>query len=333
MKYTYAAIAALLALSACGDGNPFFASPQPAAAPVPTSAAVPAEVAGSVADIVFDDVAGTLSVTGLLLDGDTFTQVFNRRAGLDQGNYQAYTFQDDPLDEHTTVYVRRHGSVEAGVAVTGGQFTYYSGGVTYKRAGGFDPVIPDAANDRGLASYAGAYVGLSNLDGPDNDLNRTGLPGGLDPSVTPGQAAVVNGSALINVEFATNNLKGEIYDRSITLPQRDATTGDILRDAGGNALTTVVSGLPDLILVPTTLQGDGTFAGTVELNGTRAEVGDYGGIVGGPSSDGVAGGVFASEHFDTAITVTGEEEYGVFVIGRCGTALQDDPALCGISDP
>ncbi|MEP6020759.1 MAG: thymidylate synthase [Paracoccaceae bacterium] len=324
-RITMTAAAVLLALGACGDGNPFTDTTGGGTTTPPgsTTSDIPADIAGSVANVDFDPAANTLSITGLLRDGNVVTQTYNRNAALDaaagSGVYQAYTFQDDPLDEHTTVYVRRLGDVEGAVAVTGGQFQFFSGGVAYKRDGGFDPIEPDAANDRGLVTYAGEYIGLSDLNGPDTDLLP--VPGGTSPSITPSQAAPVTGDVFINVEFGSNNVAGTVYNRVIDT------------DALGQVA------LPDLILVPTDLSTDGSFAGTVQQAEDQQGVGDYGGIIGGPDSNVVAGGLFAEEHFGsntgTALdTVTDEEEYGIFVLGRCGSALQDATATdCASVDP
>ncbi len=322
-RITITAVAVLLALGACGDGNPFFApeTPPTPATPPTTTSNIPEDVAGSVSNIVFDPAANTLAITGLLRDGNVVTQTYNRNAALDaaagSGVYQAYTFQDDPLDEHTTVYVRRHGNVEGGVAVTGGQFRFFSGGVAYRRDGGFDPIVPDDATDRGLVTYAGEYIGLSDINGPNTDLLP--VPGGVPTSVQPAQAAPVRGTAFINVEFATNNLAGIVTERQVDV----------------NGLGTVA--IPDLILVPTTLATDGSFAGSVQSDDQRP-VGDYGGVIGGVQSDAIAGGLYATEHFGDSgplSTVTDEEEYGIFVLGRCGSALEDAAAAaaCSSVDP
>ena len=321
-QITMTAAAVLLALGACGDGNPFTDTTGGGTTTPPgtTTSDIPENVAGSVASVDFDPAANTLSISGLLRDGDVVTQTYNRNAALDEGVYQAYTFQDDPLDEHTTVFVRRLGDVEGAVAVTGGQFQFFSGGVAYKRDGGFDPIVPDEAADRGLVTYAGEYIGLSDLNGPDTDLLP--VPGGLPGTVTPSQAAPVTGRVFINVEFASNNLAGAVTNREIDT----------------EALGPVA--LPDLILVPTDLSADGSFAGQVQESIDQSSVGDYGGVLGGTDSEALAGGLYATEHFGsntgTALdAVTGEEEYGIFVLGRCGSALQDASAAaeCAVVDP
>ena len=311
MFRSFLPIVAFAALTACGDGNPFSAG---AGGGAGEDSEIPADVAGSFTSFSYNVADGTLTLTGLLRDEDVTTQSYIRKPALDQGVYSAFTAQDDPLDEHTTVYVRELGNVAGAVASTGGQFTYYSGGVNYKRVGGYDPVVTNDNNDTGLATYTGDYVGLSNLYGPDTD--RLPVPGNPNPgNIIPGQSSVVTGRVFINVGFASNNVAGTVVDRVITS-----------RNFG------TVS-LPVLTLAPTDLQEDGTFAGDVERAGSRQEVGEYAGIIGGPDSNALAGGLHVEEHFDTALTVAGEEEYGVFVLGRCGGTLEDSSTECDIVDP
>ena len=318
MKKLASVFALALFVGACGSGsNPFsVVTVDPTDPTTPTANGIPADIQGGMLSFSYDPSGETLVVTGISLDEDSSASTYRRRSSLDvlapNGTvaYQAYTAQDDPLDEHTTAYIKTIGSVTAAVAVTGGQFSYYDGGALYTRSGVYDPVVAGENNDTGLVSYAGSYIGLSNVNGPNTDL----LPvdGTIPGDILPTQASVVNGSIFINVSFGDNELKGVVYDRSVILP--DAVTG-----------TNFTYNLPNLLLVPTVVADDGTFNGTVEISGPTL-VGTYGGILGGPNSEAVAGGIFVAEHFDDA--VGGEEEYGVFVLGQCGTAANNDPVLC-----
>jgi hypothetical protein len=328
MKRIFAAAVSLSVLAACGDGNPFGAGS--GTTPVDPGT-IPETVAGSLANFSYNAAAGTLTVTGLLRDGETNPQVYVRNAALDQGVYTAFTRQDDPLDEHTTVYVRELGAVAAAVAVTGGQFNYYSGGAGYRRDGAYDPITPVAGNGapgtgNGLVSYAGEYIGLTNVDGPGTDLLDPSASGITNASVLPGQAGLVTGQVLITVEFDTNAVAGEVYDRQVDTNLIDTATGNPI----------VNEAVADIVLVPTTLASDGTFSGTTELSGTRTNVGNYGGTIGGNDAEVLAGGLFAEEHFgpDGLLqNVTNEEEYGIFVLGRCGTAASAGVAGCTGADP
>ncbi len=343
-------IAALAALVACGDGAPFGTPPvtdpdpsaptEPTPDPDPDPGADPGAEGGGIPDVIASTVtgftynpgAGTMTLSGTLRDGDALTTTFTRNAALDvlDANsgavaYEAFTAQDDPLDEHTTVYARAVGDVSAAVAVTGGQFTYYSGGVSYTRTGGFDPGPIDEAQDTGLVTYAGQYAGLTNLNGPRTDLLAP--PAGVsDSTIIPAQAGPVSGRVFINVSFADNQLAGEIYNRQVD------------SEAFGTF------NVSDLILVPTELAADGTFSGEVELPSVRTDVGEYGGLIGGNAGEAMAGGIYVDEHFDelidpatgnpitrpdgTQVVISGEEEFGIFVLGRCGSGLEDPSAEC-----
>lgn len=321
MYRIFAASVALAALSACGDGNPFTDTTDDSGDEAVVDFVIPEEVAGNLTNFAYDATAETLSITGLQRDGDEVTVSYERKAGLDQGEYQAYTFQDDPLDEHTTVYVRQIGDVSGAISVTGGQFGFFTGGAGFSRDGAFDPIPGNQADDTGLVSYSGDYVGLSDLEGQNTDLLT--VPASV-VAPRPAQAAVVTGRIFINVEFDGNNLSGAVFDRQITTGSRFDPTA-----------STVTAGLPSLLLEPTEINDNGEFNGTVEIQptGTRTTVGQYAGVIGGTDSEAIAGGLYVAEHFDEAIDVTGEEEYGVFVLGRCGTGQTDHGAECTVVDP
>lgn len=323
MDRIFAAMVALAALGACSSGGNPFATPDES---TPDDGAVvdfviPEQVAGNLTNFAFNATDETLSITGLQRDGDEVTVDYVRRAALDQGGYQAYTFQDDPLDEHTTVYVRQIGDVTGTVAVTGGQFGFFTGGTSFQRTGAFDPIPGNQQADTGLVSYSGDYVGLSDVEGQNTDLLP--VPGSVN-APRPAQAAVVTGRVFINVEFDTGELSGAIFDRQVTTGNRFDTSA------------TVVPNLPSLLLEPTQLNEDGTFASNVEITtsgGTRRAAGEYAGIIGGPNSEAIAGSLYVEEHFEDALEVTGEEEYGIFVLGRCGTSQADHGSECPIVDP
>ncbi len=314
MTRLYAGIAVLALVAACGDGNPFTSTTTTTDADDTGGVgAVPASLANDLDSFSYDAAAGTLTVTGVSRDLDPVEATFRRRPGLDVPGYVAFTAQDDPLDQHTTAYVQDINGTRAGIAVTGGQFTYYNGGGAYARDGNYDP--PAVTADTGLVSYAGDYVGLTNIAGDGDDL----LPvtPGVDDSLLPGQSAKVTGKIFINVDFGDNNLSGSVYDRQ--LDARDDTL------ASGTVLD-----VEDLTLVPTTIESDGSFFGDVELTGDRTDRGDYGGIFGGEDAEAVAGVIFVSDHLIDGTNA--EEEYGVFVLGKCGTAVETS-AICDEVNP
>jgi hypothetical protein len=127
-------------LLACGGGsNPFEPDPAAPGAPDPgdgdvevnPDTGIPLTLANDVTRITYVPGSPTLTVEGLTLDDVPFTSIYQRAPALDRGGYVAYTAQDDPLDRHTTAYVRQSdndGSVRAGVAVSGGPRNRFFGG-------------------------------------------------------------------------------------------------------------------------------------------------------------------------------------------------------------
>ena len=143
----------------------------------------------------------------------------------------------------------------------------------------------------------------------NTDLTPTA---GTPPTeILPSQASTVNGSIFINVDFVQNRIKGLIYRRTLTVP--DPVTG-----------AAVIENVPNLILVPTDVADDGTFTSTVQIS-PFTDVGNYAGVLGGSDSEAIAGSLYVGKHFDDQPS---GEEYGIFVLGKCGTAASNDPALC-----
>ncbi|MEL7099626.1 MAG: thymidylate synthase [Pseudomonadota bacterium] len=312
MTRYYAGIAALALVAACGDGNPFTGATTGDG--TGTATEIPATLASDLQSFTYDPAAGTLVVEGISRDEDPFEATFRRRPNLDVPGYVAFTAQDDPLDQHATAYVQDIGGTRAGVVVTGGQFTFYNAGGAYARDGAYDP--PTVTGDTGLVSYAGDYVGLTNLSGDPTDL--AAVTPGVDPGLLPGQSAKVTGKIFINVDFGDNDLSGLIYDRRL-----DANDTDL----GGGATDLAVG---DLALVPTTIDGNGEFFGDVELAGDRTDRGDYGGIFGGTDANAVAGVIFIADHLVS--NTQAEEEWGTFVLGKCGGPSATD-AICAEVEP
>ena len=298
MKRLSMGILALFALSACSGGNPFATDTETET----PDTGIPDVLASDLDGISYDPVGQTLTVRGVSLDNTPYEAVYTRKPGLDRGGYEAYTTQDGSLQRHTTAYVRDIDGTRSAVVVTGGQFEHYFAGTVYGRSGGFDPATSNQSGQ--LVSYAGNYVGLLNAPGDGGDL----LPvaPGTPNSVRPVQAAEVTGRVLINADFADNQVNGTIFNRNWV-------------DNPGTVLE-------DLALKPSEITSDGTFTGEVTIN--LQNKGTYGGIFGGDQSSVVAGSLFAKDHIDG---VTNEEEYGIFVLLKCGTPNQD--ALCNQPNP
>ncbi len=305
--------------------NPFEPEPEtgaeqetPTETTEPTDAeAAEATVRGDVETAVYTPASGgsaaTLTLTGLSLDETPIAAVYTRTPALDRPGYTAFLRQDDALDRHATVYADTAGSgaVTAVLAVTGGQFNRYFGGVHFERSGNYTP--PSALDsDTGLVTYAGQYIGLLNIRG-DGATLITPEPG-TDPSLIPVDAAEVTGRILINVDFADNTLNGGIYDRIFV----DSTVV-----VGGRPLDNIA--LVEGVLNPE----DGSFYGNVEREGQIGQdIGDFAGVIGGEDGAGLAGGIYMTD-FDEGLT--NEEEYGIYVLDQCGTPDATDPACAGVN--
>ena len=316
MKRTISLFALLGLLAACGSSggtNPFASGTGGTGGTGETGdGTIPETLAADLKSFSYDPANKTLTVTGLTQDSSPLSATFTRNTGLDTGAYEAYTVQDDALFRHVIALVKQSGnsrSVTAGVVATGGQFNRIYHGGYYERSGNFTK--PTSGHVR----YAGSYAGLTNLP-TDNDLITP------KPTITdvllPGQAVRTEGVIMLNVDFNDNSIEGQIVEREI----QDATF--------------TFSGTPDLpsiVLITGAIADDGTFfGGEVEFEGQiDTDIGDYGGIFGGPDAESVGGVVNLTEFHDD---FDGEVETGVFVLDQCGTASGATTGLAGdLCDP
>ena len=312
MKRTAAVCALALGLASCG-GNPFGDTTTTDPGDGSSGITIPESLASDLSGFTYNPAAGTLTVEGVFLDSDNFAGSYVRNPALDVPGYLAFTVQDDPLDQHVTAYTQSINGTGAVVSVSGGQFGTFNGGTSYTRNGTFDP--PDTGGgDTGLVTYAGNYVGVTDLPGDETDLLP--VPPGVDPALLPGQAATVSGEIFINVDFNDNSLKGLIFNRQLDL--NDA----LLAPGSGGTLA-----VGDLALDPGIIAADGTFTGDVRLDGDEQDRGDYGGIFGGINSEAVAGSIYVADHL--VEPGTDEEEFGIFVLGRCG-GPEETAAVCAV---
>ena len=312
MNRLIAAAAALALLGACGDGNTFTNDPTEGGVGGGggDTAGIPENISDDLDAFTYNPATDTLTITGVFLDDEASTVTYARTPSLDVPGYVAYSVQEAPLDQHVTAYAQSISSVTGAMAVSGGQFTFYNGGVGYTRSGGFDP--QDVTPDTGLVTYAGDYIGITNIGSVDG-TELAPVPPGTSDSIRPRQASTVTGSIFINADFIDNTVKGTVYDR-VFRPSNGAAAVPLGPDG-------------DLNLVPTEITADGTFAGDVQVapSGDRQTVGEYGFIFGGTNSDAVACGLYVEEHMGPGFG--DEEEYGLFVLGRCGTPVGTSP-LC-----
>ena len=318
MKHTAVLLLLCAFIMGCSSGGNPFNSPPPGDggdgdAP-PTSSIVPAAIAGSVSSVTFDPANQTLVVTGANLDNTPVSTVYTRNAALDRNGFQAYTNQDGAVERHFTAFVAQTGSVNAAVVSSPSPRNRTFRGAFFDRDGAYDPPIVTA--DTGVVTYAGSYVGLTNIGDPNgNDLISTNIT----PAVLqPGQALGTDGDVLLSADFADNAVEGNIFNRR-------------LLDTNGNAL----SNLPSLVLIVAPIAADGTFEGAIEYDIADANsntnafvnVGSYAGIFGGIDAAQVAGGIDLTE-FDGAqdfvLGAENEQESGIFILEAC-TAASTNP--------
>lgn len=262
----------------------------------------PASVAGTLEAVDYDPDGEELILRVNAIHGGTRNATYTRVPALDTAGYQGYMMQKTPADRHyTALFDESNGSeVVAGVVADGGNNNRYFGGGFFARQGlgVYSPY--DHPASQGEAQYYGTYAGVTNVDGNgDQLLDASGIPANLTP---PGQADRVTGIILLNADFANGQVDAEISNRFM------------VDDVAG------LGRLPDIMLIQTGIDADGTFAGVAEYEGDIDNaIGSYAGIFGGAGATAV-GGVVYLEEFDADAVFDGEEEYGVFVLTRCGAA-------------
>lgn len=282
--------------------------------------AVPDALKVNLEEVAYDGT--TLKVKINSLDSTPLLVTYDREPKLDVAGYKAYKMQEDSLDRVFVALAATSddGSVTAVTAGDGGQFNRYFAGGLYSRKGGFDrPPIGDGPA-AGQVSYAGNYAAVTNI-GAARDVTPTdiALPvdGSVDDSLVPRQPSRVVGEIFLNANFADNSVNGSIYNRQL-LDQ------DPNGDWGDSDPTDHVYSLPDVALVATSIEDDGTFAGTAELGGVPGStIGDYGGIFGGNDAQSVAGAVHLTNMTDL---LENEQEHGIFVLTQCG--MSSSSSVC-----
>ena len=272
-------------------------APPPNETLTPLGAVSDTVLVGNVSNGVFGvdaDDDPTLAVQ-ITLDGGAVLEQYLADGTV--GDYARFTFQDDPTDRAFVAFSRESddGLLQALVVSDGGQFNRFFGG-------GLINQISYTPRTSGLASFAGDYVGLTNL-GP---LLVTG--NGADPAVIPGATTDVTGTVFLNVDFAEGTVNGSVFDRVTTI------NGDEV------ALQTI-------FLTAADFDESGQFEGQVEF-GDLDSIGSYNGAVGGNDAVSIAGVVSLGEDFLEGATINGvettlfddieaEAEFGLFLHDQC----------------
>lgn len=308
MKNIAYAVVAMAALAACdgvgGGGGGGTGGP---GTPPPITG--DASLRGDLDAFAFNGT-DTLSVQ-ISLESDDVLQAYTQD-GAPINGYIRFVQQDDPLDRFSTAFAGQSsdGSVQAVVVTDGGQFNRFFGGAGVQQNNYSAPT-------RGLASYAGGYIGLLNF-GPA----APNVPANTPDSAIPRVSTPITGQVFINADFADNLVNGVVYDRQFILD------GDVNNPA-------------DLVLIAGSIAADGTFNGEVELE-DFTNVGGYSGTFGGQNAAAMAGmvelgaGFLVDSEFvalpgfeDTGGT---EREWGIFVIDQCPTSQPLCATVDGIND-
>ncbi|MGX9350776.1 hypothetical protein ACS3QZ_06215 [Shimia sp. W99] len=293
-------MAALATVAACGGGDPFNPVDETAEDPVteptpePTedTLTVPESLAGNLKSIAYDATNKTVTAQIYALDSTPVDVIYTRDATRDLNGYEAYTVQEDSLDRFFVAMVGQStdGSVQAGLVGDGGQFNRVLQGAYYTREGDFTPPEIGTGPGAGQVSYAGNYVGITNIARPIG-------PDSVDPSLLPGDPVMITGQIFLNANFSDMAVNGGIFDRQVLL----STPTD----------------LPDLALIITDIGTDGSFLGEVEFTGeVGRKIGDYGGVFGGTNASSVGGAINMEEFTDA---LDDELERGFFVLSQCNT--------------
>lgn len=311
MFRTIAATAALVLLTACGDGQPFdFGVPNTPVPETPSANGIPEKLGGNLEAVSYvpnASTGGSLSVTITSLDTTPLVAAYTRNAALDVPGYTAFSIQEDPLDRMFIAMIARSadGTVQGALVQDGGQFTKYFGGTSYSQIGAYSPHVPSQPNS-GLVSYAGDYVGTLNGGAPRPN-EALPIPPGTNPANFPEQPLRITGQVFINADFTDNTVNGAISDRE---------------------LIDLNVAIPDVFLIPTAIATNGVFYGDVE-DLAQTNVGNYGGTFGGIGATAVAGSIRLTGDFIP--TFDREEEYGIFVLTQCGQT--GDAPICDAVNP
>lgn len=296
-------------LVACGDGNPFnFDLDGDGTDDIIVDTDTPETISDNLSGFAYDEGAGTLTLALTSLDGTPTETVYGRNLALEAQvpGYLAFSVQDDALDRMFIAVAKEapDGTSQAVAVADGGQFVRFFGGALYTQIGTYSP-DPDG----GLVSYAGTYAGVTNIEDSLGGQLIT-PPGGTDPAILPEQAGLITGSVFINADFTDNTVNGAIYER-------------VIADFAGDVP------IPDVFLIPADINGDGGFVGTVE-NPEQTVVGDYAGTFGGEGATSIAGAIHLEGDFIDDVEF--EQEYGIFVLAKCGEP-DDDPFCDDFAPP
>lgn len=317
----FAATAALVLLTACGDGQPFeFGDPDGGGGtPEPPAAGteIPTELAQNLFAITYNPDgaggAGTLMVDLRSLDASAFNAAYVRDPSRDIDGYRAFEYREDANGNNRKflAFVREsdNGTVMAAAVADGGQFNRYFGGGFYAQNGAYSEPTGSAVPNSGVVRYSGSYAGIITIDttgAVDYEGNNPPPSGNY-----PYQSSAVRGEALIIADFTNNTVNGGIINRTI------------ISEDGVTVLPESLD-LVDLALTVTAIETNGEFFGDVEPSGgtsSGSTNGFYGGTFGGIGATDVAGVILINPYPSNSDIW----EHGIFVFQTCTDVTCPEP--------
>ncbi|WP_323042203.1 hypothetical protein [Gemmobacter sp.] len=297
-------LAAVLALVACGGGNPLnfggTTTPEPeptdpgeigGEAPI-TGIEVPGVIAQHLKAANYTPGAPTMAIDLRTLDGTPLAATYQRATVYDVAGFEAYTVQETSSQRQFLALFKRGEAVQAGTVADGGQFVNYFGGATFSRVQPFSLPTPETPSSTLLATYTGGYVGLLNWGEPT---------GGADDEFSPVRSYRVTGDVMMNADFNADNLSvnGGVRNRQIV------DTGESLQT---------------IFFWVTQITDQGSFSGLIKFDPTKT-IGNYAGVFGGSGGSEVAGATILRPIDGDSIA----REHGAFVATKC---VAGDPAPC-----
>ena len=306
-------LAAVLALVACGGGNPlnFGGTTTPEPEPTdPTAVGEEVEIVGVEVPLVlkqhlrtasYTPGAPTMRIDLRTLDGTPLAATYQRSPEFDAAGFEAYTVQETRSQRQFLALFKRGSTVEAGAVADGGQFVNYFGGATFSRMQPFTLPQPEVPPTGGtnlepqptlLATYTGGYVGLLNsgVEVPNSTLS-------------PHRSYRITGDVALNADFNADNMavNGQISNRF------NVDKGEEME-------------IHTVYLAVTQITASGAFSGLIKFSPTETR-GNYAGLFGGDGAVEAAGAtIFNPIAGDSTVW-----EHGAFVATKC---VAGDPAPC-----
>jgi hypothetical protein len=233
------------------------------------------ELTADLGSAIYDPVLETLTITLLPFDGSPIVAEYVRNTALDTAGFDGFSLEENSNARLYYAMFKAGESTFVGTVATDFDFENSFGGTT------FDVTVAGNLPTGGIATYLGEYVGLT---------DATNLPDG---------PTIINGDALINVDFNDGEIEGKLL--------ADST---LFNDAGALLAYDADLLVARETLLITTLDGN-EFLGDISGGGT------YGGVIGGDGGELAATFVFDNEF--------GDKEFGALVAPQTCLSSPETP--------